>query len=80
MARDHRRAIARQRVTLNTLAKPSGPRGVIETALLPRVQNSKEFALWVCTLDDPTKVTPTCHIFTVEQIALARDCRCIAAL
>jgi hypothetical protein len=37
MARDHRRAIARQRVTLNTLAKPSVPRGVIETALLPRV-------------------------------------------
>lgn len=31
-------------------------------------ENSKEFALWVCTLDDPTKVTPTCHIFTAEQV------------
>jgi hypothetical protein len=31
-------------------------------------QNSEEFALWVGTLDDPTKVTPTYHCWTAEQL------------
>jgi hypothetical protein len=31
-------------------------------------ENSNEFALWVGTLDDPTKVTPTYHCFTAEQL------------
>jgi len=31
-------------------------------------ENSREFALWVGTLDDPTTVTPTYHCFVAEQL------------
>ena len=31
-------------------------------------ENSKEFALWVGTLDDPTRVTPAYHCFAAEQL------------
>jgi hypothetical protein len=31
-------------------------------------ENSKEFALWVGTLDDPTRVTPTYHCYVAEQL------------
>jgi hypothetical protein len=31
-------------------------------------ENSKDFALWVGALDDPTKVTPTYHCHTAEQL------------
>jgi hypothetical protein len=31
-------------------------------------ENSNEFALWIGTLDDPAKVTPTYHCYTAEQL------------
>jgi hypothetical protein len=31
-------------------------------------ENSREFGLWIGTLEDPTTVTPTYHCFTAEQL------------
>jgi hypothetical protein len=31
-------------------------------------ENRTEFALWIGTLDDPAKVTPTYHCFSAEQL------------
>ena len=31
-------------------------------------ENKNEFALYACTLDDPSAVTPTYHCFTAEQM------------
>ena len=31
-------------------------------------ENKQEFALYACTLDDPTALTPEFHCFTAEQV------------
>jgi len=31
-------------------------------------ESKNEFALYACTLDDPTQVTPTYHVLTAEQL------------